>query len=69
MSKLWLRARVKIEAAPDPRYEGIREVTDVWDQPTPYNSFFKYQLMPGMGYLAEGSANCRIVSGVDLPRH
>jgi len=64
--KLWVGARVKIESAPDSRYEGIFEVTEIWDFPVSFASYFKYQLAPGLGTLAGGHANYRVVSGIDF---
>jgi len=64
--KLWVGARVKIESAPDSRYEGLFEVTEIWDFPVPFASYFKYKLAPGLGTIAGGHANYRIVSGIDF---
>jgi hypothetical protein len=57
--KLWLNARVKIESAPHPAYEGVQEVSEFT------NTTFKYVLAPGLSNMSSGTASYRVVSGVD----
>jgi len=58
---LWAGARVKIEGAPDVRYDGVREILAV-----PSENTFTYQLAPGQTDLTEdGSCYWRVVSGID----
>jgi hypothetical protein len=63
--KLWVGARVKIEAAPDPRYEGLQEITEVTEDTQTSTFTFSYKLSPGLLNLPGGTASYRVVSGVD----
>jgi len=63
--KLWIGARVRIEDADDPRYEGTFEVVDVHDYAGSWISYFTYQIEPGLQNLEVGHANYRVISGVD----
>jgi hypothetical protein len=64
--KLWLGARVQIEGAGDARYEGLREIVEVFDSPFSYASYFRYQLAPGLDNMPVGTPTYRIVSGTDF---
>ena len=58
--KLWKGARVKIESAPNPAYDGLQRITAVTDLT------FQYPLAAGLEGLSSGTATYRVVSGVDV---
>ncbi len=62
--KLWVGARIKIESAPDSRYEGVREITEVHEVGVAY--YFSFQLAAGLVGMPTGSASYRVVSGTDF---